>query len=194
MDSLRDRETRPARGCWPLEDRAALADLRLARQVAADAGLGGWCLAAGWLRNRVWDRLVGFHTFAAAEDIDLVYHDPADTRPERDWALDERLAALAPGRRWEVRNQARMHRRHGDGPYRDTADALAHWLETATGVGVRLEADGQLSLVAPWGLGDLYALTLRPTPSGRQRLESYLARVMAKGWRRRWPGLRVLER
>lgn len=175
------------------QDRGALADLARARALARAAGLGPWCLAAGWLRNRVWDRLSGFRTFGPEDDLDLVFFDPRDPRPERDRALDAALREGAPGRLWQVRNQARMHARHGDRPYRSLEEALAHWLETATGVGVRLQADDRLSLVAPWGLDDLLSLTLRPTPSGRARLAAYLARIDAKGWRRRWPGLRVLE-
>lgn len=174
-------------------DAAAMADLRRARALAAEERLTGWCLAAGWLRNRVWDALAGCPTFGQDEDVDLVYFDSFDSRPQRDWALDERLAAEAPGRYWQVRNQARMHLKHGDVPYRDMNDALAHWLETATGVGLRLSDEGRLETVAPWGLTDLYALTLRPTPSGRARLTDYLARIEAKGWRRRWPGLTVRE-
>lgn len=174
-------------------DAAAMAELRVARSL----GLPQWVLAGGWLRNRVWDRLTGFRTFAPDGDIDLVYFDAGDTRAERDWALDRALAERFPWARWQVRNQARMHAAKDEPPYRDLADGLAHWLETATAVGVRLadcdaSADGQLEIVAPWGLEDLFALTLRATPSGRRQRQRLSERIAAKGWERRWPGLRIL--
>jgi len=184
MDRPRERRLRDLL----LADPAALAELRVARALA----LPNWALAGGWLRNRVWDRLTGFRTFAPDGDIDLVYFDAADARAERDWALDAALARRFPWARWQVRNQARMHQAKGEAPYRDLADALAHWLETATGVGIRLADDGGLEIVAPWGLEDLFALTLRATPSGRRERRQLLDRIAAKGWERRWPGLRVL--
>jgi hypothetical protein len=168
-------------------DAAALNELRTARALA----LPCWALAGGWVRNRIWDSLTGYRTFAPDGDIDLVYFDPADPRPQRDWSLDAALQRRFPWARWQVRNQARMHEGKGQAPYRDLADALAHWLETATAVGVRLAGD-RLELVAPRGLDDLFALTLRATPTGRAHRDRLRARIQAKGWCRRWPGLRIV--
>ena len=92
---------------------------------------------------------------------------------------------------WQVRNQARMHLRNGDPPYRDTADALRFWLETSTCVAVRLEADDRLTVFAPHGLDDLFGLALRPTPQGRRRLEAYRARLASKDWIGQWPALTI---
>ena len=169
-------------------DAGAMRELRIARGLA----LPCWVLAGGWVRNRVWDSLDGFRTFAADGDIDLVYFDAEDRRPERDWALDEALARRFPWARWQVRNQARMHEAKGQPAYRDLADGLSHWLETATAVGVRLTADDALEVEAPCGLEDLFSLTLRATPTGRAERATLLTRIEAKGWRRRWPGLRVV--
>ena len=52
---------------------------------------------------------------------------------------------------------------------------------------VRLEADGRLTLLAPYGLEDLMALRVRPTLSGQRRAAAYQARMAAKNWPATWP-------
>ena len=71
---------------------------------------------------------------------------------------------------------------------------MVHWLETATAVAVRLDEKGILHLLAPFGLDDLFALTVRPTPharSRRDRLTAYRHRLGEKAWDRTWPRLRI---
>jgi hypothetical protein len=85
-----------------------------------------------------------------------------------------------------------MHLKNGDPPYQDSADALAHWLETPTAVAVRLNESGGPELLAPLGTADLLGLWVRPTPHARAyRLEAYRKRIAAKNWPAKWPKLRV---
>jgi hypothetical protein len=125
-------------------------------------------------------------------DIDVLYFDPADPSPERETVLERQLADRIPAA-WSVTNQVRMHRDNGDVPYSSTEDALRHWLETPTCVAVRLEAGDRLTLLAPWGLDDLFAMTVRPTPSGAARPALYRRRMAEKQWGRIWPRVRVVD-
>ena len=122
---------------------------------------------------------------------DVLYFNPSDLSREREEAIEARLAAAMPGVPWSVRNQARMHLRNGDDPYHDTEDAMRYWLETATCVAVRLEADGRVTVIAPYGLDDLLALRSGPTSRGRERYSAYLERMRVKNWPARWPRVRV---
>ena len=164
--------------------------------LGAVAGLGlpdAW-IGAGFLRGAVWDRLHGFGSRTALDDIDVVYFDPETLDPAAEAELERRLGALLPGLPWEVRNQARMHLGNDDPPYRSSADALALWLETPTAVAVRLNRDGSLELLAPLGTADLLGLVVRPTPHARShkhRLAAYRERVARKNWPARWPKMRV---
>lgn len=159
--------------------------------LAAVAGLGlpdCW-IGAGFVRNRVWDAL---HSYAAPTppgDLDVVYHDPLDAGRGRDRALERRLSAVLPAR-WSVKNQARMHRRNGHPPYGSTAAAVACWPETATAVAARRTAAG-IELLAPFGVADLLALRVRPTPCGADRPDIFRARIAAKRWQELWPRLAV---
>ena len=149
--------------------------------------LPDWAIGAGFVRNAVWDRLHGYAEPTPLNDIDVLFFDPL--RPEKAYesALEKALRASLPDRPWSPRNQARMHRRNGDRPYRDTLDALSFWLETPTAVAVRLEADDQLTVLAPFGLSDLLAMMARPTPAGRAKIEHYRDRMVAKNWPATWP-------
>lgn len=163
------------------------------RAVAAHGPLDAW-IGAGFLRNAVWDALAGHDPDATPPaDLDVVFFDAADISAARDAAAEARLAAAAPGLPWSVTNQARMHARHGHPPYRDLADALAHWPETATAIAVRIGRDG-VEILAPYGLTDLLALIARPTPAHRARPAAMLSRIAAKKWMARWPGLEVVTR
>jgi hypothetical protein len=170
-------------------DEDAMAVLALARSL----DLPDWAIGAGFLRNRLWDALTGERTCSAADDIDLLYFDASDPEGRGEAAIEARLAAQRPDLIWQARNQARMHKVNGDAPYADTMDALRYWLETCSAVALRLEAGGRLTLLAPYGLSDLFALICRPTPAGLRRMPAYRARMAAKGWDRRWTRCRVQE-
>ena len=65
--------------------------------------------------------------------------------------------------------------------------------QTVTAVGVRLEADDTLSVIAPLGTEDLLGLECRPTVFGRTQLKEYHERIATKRWRELWPRVRFVE-
>jgi len=162
-------------------------------RAARTLGLGDWCIAAGFVRNRVWDHLHGIAPPRPPVDIDVLYFDAADISKAREADYEARLHALLPEAPWQVRNQARMHVGKDLPPHRDTADAMTYWLETVTAVGVRLGPDDRLTVVAPLGTDDLLALCCRPTAFGRTRRPEYEARIAAKRWRELWPKVRFVD-
>jgi hypothetical protein len=170
-------------------DPRAMAQLRAARELA----LPDWCIAAGFVRNRVWDALHGVAPRREPHDVDVLFFDPADAGRAREADAEAYLGLKMPGTAWEVRNQARMHVAKGLPPHRDTAHAMTFWLETPTAVGIRLDADDTLSLLAPFGVEDLVGLVCRPTPWGAARRADYASRIAAKRWHVLWPRLRFAE-
>lgn len=138
------------------------------------------------MRAPVWDALHGHLMPTPLADIDVIYFDARQHGAAVDAHWERLLGAAMPGLPWSVRNQARMHLRNGDAPYRDTADALAHWLETPTCVAIRLGAEGP-ELLAPYGLSDLLDMVLRPTAAGRRKPGQIRQRIDTKGWIRSWP-------
>ncbi len=170
-------------------DPVGMEQLRAVRSL----GLPDWCIAAGFVRNRVWDYLHGIAAGRPAADIDVLYFDASDLTKAREYEFEDRLDDLLPGQPWQVRNQARMHLRKSLPPHESTAHAMTFWLETVTAVGVRLEADDTLSVIAPLGVDDLVNLTCRPTPYGRTQRADYEGRIAQKRWRELWPKVRFLD-
>ncbi len=149
-------------------------------------------IGAGFIRNSVWDVLHG-RTIDVARlaDVDVLFFDPDDTGKEREAEIERRLRILAPGIPWSVKNQARMHLRNGDAPYRNTFEAVAHWAETATAIAART-VEGRVEVMAPYGVDDLLNLIVRPTPFLGHKMDIYCERVMAKDWLARWPKLTMM--
>jgi uncharacterized protein len=126
-------------------------------------------------------------------DIDVIWFDAEQIEKSCDEAAATALRAQRPDLPWSVKNQARMHFRNGDRPYRSSLDAMCHWPETATAVAITLHGDDALELAAPFGVNDLLAMVVRPTPHFQaHRLDAYRERQRAKNWSARWPRLREL--
>lgn len=152
----------------------------------------GW-VAAGFVRAAVWDALHEFETATPVDDIDVIHFDPVRVEAKHDRALEDVLRRRLPGLPWSVRNQARMHARNGDRPYLSSADAMMHWLETPTAVGLALGESGRIDILAPFGLDDLLGIVIRPTPHARAaRREAFVCRVETKPWLKQWPRARLL--
>ena len=132
-----------------------------------------WRLVAGCLYQTVWNVLTGRPRGTGIRDYDLIYFDLSDLSYEAEDRVIRRVAAatasgIGPV---EVRNQARVHlwfeARFGM-PYSPLSSADAALLRYASvvhAVGVRLEADGRLDIVAPFGLEDLFGMVIRPNPA-----------------------------
>lgn len=92
----------------------------------------------------------------------------------------------------ETPHQARMHYVNDFEPYTSTEDGIAHWVETATCVAVRLR-QGSLEYLFCHGTDDLFGLVARPTVGFRSEelIHIFYDRIEKKGWRQRWPHLKV---
>lgn len=118
----------------------------------------------------------------------MICFDPVRTSRGVEVELEHRLAQRVAGVTSSVKNQARMHRRNGDPPYRDCRDAMRAWPETATAIAARLGPGGVIELSAAFTFGDLLSLRLRPTPHFAAN-SAFRDRVESKCWLTTWPRL-----
>jgi hypothetical protein len=169
--------------------------LRLTR----DLDLPDWLIVSGAVYQKVWNHLTGRDPDYGIKDYDLAYFDASDVSYEAEDVHIQRAATRFPppfDQQVEVRNQARVHiwfEDHFGEPYEplaNSAEALSRFVAPAFGVGVRLEKDDSLTIEAPFGLEDLFAMTLRPNPN----------RPLARGWEkttasalRRWPEVKIVQ-
>lgn len=175
--------------------------MNILRDVAS-LGLPDWWIGAGFVRNCVWDYLHGYKVSSPLNDVDVIYFDMSDFTAQeavlestpREDNYQELLRKKNSNVMWSVTNQARMHIFHNDQQYQSSEDALAHWVETATCIGVRLNKDNTLELIAPYGLDDLTQLIVRPTPYHKDNLDEFYNRIEKKKWLTLWAKLHVVEK
>jgi hypothetical protein len=165
--------------------------------LARDMALPDWLIVSGAVYQTVWNHLTDRPITYGLKDYDLVYFDAADISYEAEDVVIQRGRAVFPpplDEMVEIRNQARVHlwfEAHFGEPYAplaNSAEALTRFLAPAFSVGVRLERDDRLTIVAPFGLDDLFALRLRPNPT---RVVSGFDRTAAR-IRERWPEVDVI--
>jgi hypothetical protein len=170
--------------------------LMAALREVRSLGLNSWCIGAGAVRSLVWDALHGYEQPSAMEDVDVVYFDDAAADAEQDADLERRLREAMPALRWEVTNQATVHDWFANHlgqavpPLRSLEEGVATWPEFATCVGVNLDDQESIGVVAPHGLDDLFAMRVRHNPL-RASVATYRQRVQSKRFGERWPLLSI---
>jgi hypothetical protein len=88
-------------------------DLRLVQGL----GLSNWCIAAGYVRNHVWDYLHGYSARTPLNDVDVIYFDASDLTEESEKRYEILLGKEVDRYNWSFKNQARMHFRNQEKPY-----------------------------------------------------------------------------
>ena len=167
--------------------------LAAVRQLA----LSEWCIGAGAIRNLVWDTLHNKTSPSELSDVDVAYFDLTDISPQRDQELQNQLLSLHPTVPWEVTNQAGVHCwfeshfGHAVEPLRSLQEAVASWPEFATSVGISLDRDNSLRVLAPYGLKDLFGIVVRRNPA-RVSIETNRQRIEQKRYSERWPNVKVV--
>jgi len=160
-------------------------------RTAQTLNLPDWMIGAGFVRNKIWDHLHGYaNPTVPTKDIDLIYFDPHGSDENTDAKLSKEMK-LKTGINWEIVNQTYTHEWHNRGPYKNSEEALADWVEIPTCIAVSLTDEGALRLHAPHGIHDLVNLIVRKNPRCSDS-ESYINRVTEKRWKEKWPRLNIL--
>ena len=95
--------------------------------IIRDLDLADAWLAAGAVRNFIWNQLSGRPGFDATTDMDLVFYDP-EISYEETLQIEQELKKTYPQYAWEVKNQVYMHQHSpGTAPYRSACDAVSKY-------------------------------------------------------------------
>jgi len=162
-------------------------------RIAKSQNLKDWAIGAGFVRNKVWDYLSGnIKEEVDTKDIDLVYFDPNGNDQKADEKLSEELKKET-GINWEIVNEFYAHKWNNLPPYKSTEDAISQWPEIVTAIGVTLDKNNKLKLIAPYGINDLANFIVRPSPDFSERPEMIKQRVKDKGWLKKWPNIQIIS-
>lgn len=156
-----------------------------------------WLIFSGAIYQRVFNDLTGRPLDYGVRDYDVGYFDASDISYEAEDVVIKQVAAgFEPPLREmvEVRNQARVHvwfEDHFGEPYSplaSSAEALSRFVSPVFAVAARLEPDGAMTIHAPFGLDDLFAMRMRYNPNRRSpNFDRIAERAKA-----RWPELEVI--
>lgn len=164
-------------------------ELRMkALQSLAQLKIASAYIAAGFVRNAIWDSLHQRES-TPLNDIDVIYFDPDNIDKLQDEKIQQRLQHAMPDMNWEVKNQARMHIKNNHAPYLDCCDAMSYWPEKETAIAVRLHSVGKLQFISPFDIADLFAGCITHNPKRSKHL--FNQRVEQKKWLSIWPNLTV---
>lgn len=169
------------------EDKEIMAFLLVVEKLKLN---DAW-ICAGVLRNKVWDTVSKKST--AINDIDVIYFDPTDTSWATEKALEIKLRNSLPNKPWSIKNQARMHLKSGFKPFNSSYDGVSHFPEIPTVIAARI-FNGELEVIAPYGLEDLFEMRVKPTryyEKDTNYHNIYVERVQSKNWEKLWGGLRI---
>lgn len=171
-------------------------------------------IGAGFVRNAIWDDLHNNDISTPLNDIDVIYfsdevfqtqsihalnlsREKEDAQSQalvlaklKEQEIERELSRLVPQANWQVKNQARMHLAHGHPPYKSSHEAISYWIERETCVAVRLLANDDLNVLAPFGLAANFAGTISINPQ-YPRPDVFSKRLASKNWLDVWPLLKV---
>ncbi|MEK7586426.1 MAG: nucleotidyltransferase family protein [Patescibacteria group bacterium] len=160
---------------------------------AEKLNLPDWLIGAGFVRNKVWNHLSGRETdHIDTADIDLAYFDPTVPNDQKKAESLMRTLHTETGLDWELRNNAYEYKSGIRSIYTSAEDVIATWPETATAVGVKIE-NGNLKLIAPYGIKDLVNFIIRPSPKYRDGMKIINQRIIKKKWLEKWPKLKIIK-
>ena len=167
-------------------------DIRAILEIIRSLELKDSWLAAGCVRNFIWNMLLERPGFDSDTDVDVIFFDPTISY-EQTLQLEMELREAFPDYRWELKNQVYMHiHSPNTQPYSCSKDAMTQYPERCTAIGLRLMANDKLELFAPYGLEDIRAFQVRSTPhflADEERKKLYTQRISKKNWQDKWSQL-----
>ncbi len=146
-------------------------------------------IAAGFVRNLVWDFLHHNVKLTPLNDIDVIFFDADCLDSDYEKSLELKLSEQMPQLNWQVKNQAKMHLQNGDNPYQSTLDAMSYWPEKETAVAVRKVENDRYECISAFGFESLFQGFITHNP--KRAYGTFENRVKSKGWLAMWPNLRI---
>ncbi|SFD69582.1 nucleotidyltransferase family protein [Pseudoalteromonas denitrificans] len=160
-----------------------------ALKAVASLTLPDCYIAAGFVRNLIWDHIHHFES-TQLNDIDVIFYSTDFKKRFDNKVLEQKLIDLCPEFNWQIKNQAIMHFKNGDLPYKNTLDAITYWPEKETALALRLNDKEQIEVLAPFGLRSVFNGEI--THNTNRTLNIFEHRLNTKSWLKLWPNLKVV--
>ncbi len=155
-------------------------------------------IGAGCITQTIWNDLTNRPLNYGINDIDIIYFDNKDLSYEAEDKIIRRgnqLFSKIPIK-IDIKNQARVHLWYKDKfgielkPFESIEQAIDTWPSTATALGVRKDHKENWKVYAPFGLSDLFNLTIR---ANKKLINEDIYINKANKWKEKWPELSIIE-
>jgi hypothetical protein len=153
-------------------------------------------LGGGSINQTVFNYYHNYNLDYGIKDYDISFYMEDTSYEAEDVIIKDLMKDLDKlNLEFDIKNQKRVpiwyKEKYGKekGPYLNVEDAISKWGSTVTCLGVRLE-NKKLIVCAPYGLNDLFSLTIKPV-----KLEFYKEGYIEKTtrWKKTWPNLEIKE-
>lgn len=163
---------------------------------ARNLELEDYYISAGCVMQMIWNKFSGYDDLYGIKDIDLVYYNGVNISEVSEKILEKKVREIYSDIELDVdvTNEARVHIWYKDkfgydiDPYKSVEDAIRTWPTTASAIGVRLDEEDNIILYAPFGIGDLMNMVIRPNKVQITE-EIYMNKV--RRWQDKWPALSI---
>lgn len=153
-------------------------------------------IGAGAINQTVFNYFHKYPIDQNISDYDIVYYDK-DTSYEKEDKIIKELETILKDLnvKTDIKNECRVpiwmkeNYNREIKPYESVEDAISKWGTTITCIGVRLE-ENNFKIYSPYGLEDLFSLTIRPVKKGFTR-KDYEKKT--KKWKEKWPRLTIVS-
>ncbi|OPJ55207.1 nucleotidyltransferase family protein [Clostridium oryzae] len=159
--------------------------------------LDNYYIGAGCITQTVWNYISDKPLNYGIKDIDFVYFDEENVDFEAEDRMISAVKQLYSDLDIEidVKNQARVHLWYKDHfgysiePYKSLESSINSWPTTATSIGIRKEFNNEFKVYAPFGLNDLFGMTVR---ANKVQITKEIYETKVSNWIKKWPNLKVV--
>ena len=161
----------------------------------AQLGIRDWWLTSGCIVQTVWNMRCGRSPERGILDYDIAYYSE-----DQSWEAEDEVIRNA-GKLFadlpvtlQVRNQARVHLWYTEkygvavSPLTSASEGILRFPSTTTAVGLKRTGDEFLDLYAPFGLSNVWNLTVKPN---RALPIPQIYAEKTERWRAEWPRLAI---
>ena len=170
--------------------------IRLEQYQKENNDFKDYYIGAGAINQTVFNYFHKYPIDQNISDYDIVYYDK-DTSYEKEDKIIKELETILKDLnvKTDIKNECRVpiwmkeNYNREIKPYESVEDAISKWGTTITCIGVRLE-ENNFKIYSPYGLEDLFSLTIRPVKKGFTRKDY---EKKAKKWKEKWPRLTIVS-